>query len=68
MTLYVDDITMSGNKANRQMMFEVRGKLKKRGLSSKKEKENFYDLGYPGKVTGSIISNNRLLLPMRCYC
>lgn len=62
-TCYVDDIAISGNQANRSLLFELRGILSSRGLRSKKEKEYAFDIGYPGRVTGSIVTENGLKLP-----
>lgn len=65
MTVYVDDVAISGDKANRSTLYKVRGILKKRGLQSPARKEFVYDIGYPKRVTGSIIANGALRLPNR---
>lgn len=64
-TCYVDDITISGDKANRSTLYKVRGCLKKRGLCSPRKKENVFDIGYPKTVTGSIVIDDGLRLPNR---
>jgi hypothetical protein len=64
-TCYVDDISISGNKANRSTLYKVRGCLKKRGLRSPTKKEHVYDVGYPKSVTGSIVADDELRLPNR---
>ena len=64
-TCYVDDIAISGNRANRSTLYKVRGCLKKRGLCSPARKEHVYDLGHPKSVTGSIVSGEELRLPNR---
>lgn len=65
MTCYVDDITISGDKANQETLYKVRGILKKRGLESNSGKECIYNLGCPKAVTGSIIVGEELRLPNR---
>ena len=62
-TCYVDDITLSGNKATKKAQYHVRGLLKSRSLSSPRRKEHFYELGKPKHVTGSVINKDRLFLP-----
>ncbi len=63
MTCYVDDIAISGNRANRSTLYKVRGILKRRGLQSPSRKERVYDPGYPKLVTGSVIYGDELRLP-----
>lgn len=65
MTCYVDDITISGEKANSSTLYKVRGILKKRALQSHPKKEHLYDKGYPKAITGSIVMENELRLPNR---
>jgi len=65
MTCYVDDITISGEKANRSTLYKFRGILKRRGLQSHSRKEHVYDKGYPKTVTGSIVMEKDLRLPNR---
>ena len=65
MTCYVDDITISGESVNRHLLFSIRGILKKNGLRSHPRKERIYLIGIPREVTGSIVTENRLLLPNR---
>lgn len=62
---YVDDISISGDKANRQTLYKIRGCLKKRGLRSPSKKEHFFDIGKPKSITGSIIVGDKLRLPNR---
>lgn len=64
-TAYVDDLTFSGHRANRSLVYEVRGVLKRRGLRSSTTKERLYDIGYPAEVTGSIVTETGLRLPNR---
>ena len=65
MTCYVDDITISGESVNRHLLFSIRGILKKNGLRSHPRKERIYLIDIPREVTGSIVTENRLLLPNR---
>lgn len=64
-TCYVDDIAMSGNKANKQTQYLVRGILKARGLSSPRKKERCFDIGKTKHITGAVIRNNKLFVPNR---
>lgn len=63
MTCYVDDITVSGERANGSALYNIRGMLRRRGLQSAVEKEMKFDIGHPKKITGSIVSGDALLLP-----
>ena len=63
MTCYVDDIAISGNKANKSTLYLVRGILKKRGLESPVEKEHLYECSDQKHITGSVIDKNSLKLP-----
>ncbi len=63
MTCYVDDIAISGEKANRSTLYRIRGILKQRGLQSPAKKEFVYEKGYPKEVTGSIVLDDGLRLP-----
>ncbi len=65
MTCYVDDMTLSGAKANPSTLYKVRGILNERSLQSKSKKEHVYDIGYPKTITGSIVMRNELRLPNR---
>lgn len=63
MTCYVDDISISGNKANKSTIFFLRKILSKERLDSSKKKEHVFGLGIPKMITGSVIVNNQLKLP-----
>jgi len=65
MTCYVDDIAISGNSANKSVLYDIRGMLKKRGLMSHPNKERVYKKGTPKEVTGSIVIKDELRLPNR---
>lgn len=64
-TCYVDDIAISGDKANRSTLYKVRGILKRRGLDSPRKKERVYEIGYPKIITGSVVVQDGLRLPNR---
>lgn len=61
MTCYVDDITISGQRANRSLLNDVRQIISKHGLSSHKVK--FFDACRPKTVTGVVVKENRIDLP-----
>jgi len=65
-TLYVDDLTLSGNGC-----FKIFGKalsiIRKYGYKTKTEKDIKYLAGYTKEVTGVIIKNNELRLPNERY-
>lgn len=63
MTCYVDDITISGTRINRELLFEMRGILKRRGLTSHPDKEYVYLNAAPREITGSIVDGVGLRLP-----
>lgn len=61
MTCYVDDLTISGRGANKQLLHEVRLLINRAGLKTHKAK--FYDAARPKIVTGAMVKGNRLDLP-----
>ena len=63
MTCYVDDIAISGKNANKAVLYEIRGILKRRGLKSHSGKESVFRKGVPKEITGSIVVENGLRLP-----
>jgi len=63
MTCYVDDITISGDDVSGELLYKIRGVLHRYGMQSHPKKEHIYLSSAPRKVTGSIVSGNRLLLP-----
>lgn len=65
MTCYVDDITISGDKASGKTLHAVRTRIKQRGLASHKKKEKIYLENRPKLVTGVIIDGESLKLPNR---
>lgn len=63
MTCYVDDITISGHRANKSSLHTVRSLLVKRSLASHPQKERTYYYRRPGLVTGTIVGAEGLFLP-----
>lgn len=61
MTCYVDDLTVSGLGANREVLHEIRLIMLKFGLSSHKAK--FFQPSRSKIVTGVIVRGNRIDLP-----
>lgn len=60
-TLYVDDITISGEKATKKMLSEVRQLLRNNGLKTKNSKSITYASKQSKTVTGVRLSNSRML-------
>jgi hypothetical protein len=62
-TVYVDDITVSGQRATKRLLFEVRNIIESHGLLAKKEKSATFAAPAPKRVTGVIVLKNELRLP-----
>lgn len=60
---FVDDITISGDKVSKFHLNLTRQILLKRGLRSHPRKEQVYNNKRTKQVTGSIVTNDNLLLP-----
>lgn len=60
MTLYVDDLTFSGNKASKKFVTAIERVVKKYGHSLKKGKTKVYKMGAPKSITGAIVEGNTL--------
>lgn len=65
-TLYVDDLTFSGNGCFKTYA-KALGIIRKYGYKTKAEKDIKYLAGYTKEVTGVIIKNNELRLPNKRY-
>lgn len=63
MTCYVDDITISGKKATKNLLIEVGRVIQKHGLKIKEAKSRSYPAKAPKLITGCIIRDQNLLLP-----
>jgi hypothetical protein len=60
MTLYVDDLTISGERATKTLLYAIKGELLRCGLRS--HKDRVAPKGRPMVVTGATPANDRLLL------
>lgn len=60
MTLYVDDVTISGKQASKSRLLEIKKTINKRGLFAHKDK--VISKGHPAVVTGVIVNGDKLLL------
>lgn len=62
-TVYVDDMCLSGEKAVRSTLFEVRGIIARHGLKS--HKCRYFPPGMPRVVTGNALTAKGVRLPNR---
>lgn len=62
-TIYVDDITLSGPKATTRLLAEVRSLIAQHGLKSKTKKSKTFAPNAPKSVTGAVIVGDELRLP-----
>ena len=63
MTLFVDDLTVSGVGATKTTLAEVRAAIRYFGLRTRDEKSRTYAPSQPKEVTGAVIVGERLVLP-----
>lgn len=63
LTIYVDDITLSGPAATKRLLAEVRSLIARHGLKSKAKKSKTFAPNAPKSVTGAIIVGDALRLP-----
>lgn len=63
LTVYVDDITVSGPKANRRLLAEVHRLIVRHGLRFKAAKSKTFAPESPKTVTGTVIADCDLRLP-----
>lgn len=63
MTCYVDDIVLSGPKATKTLLNEVRNIIRRHGLVAKPEKSKTFPANKPKIVTGVVISADGLAVP-----
>lgn len=63
-TLYIDDLTVSGQKVSGQTMWKIKQQVHKHGLSIK-EKKTRWIIDKPADVTGVIVGSDGLRLPNR---
>ncbi|OWY29510.1 RNA-dependent DNA polymerase [Herbaspirillum robiniae] len=63
MTLYVDDVTVSGPGATKEFLAKVRGVIRRHGFKTKEKKSKTFAPYSAKTVTGVIVSNEQVLLP-----
>lgn len=63
MSVYMDDITISGCNASRSMLWALRKIIHRNGFNAKSRKSKFYSIGSAKSITGVIVKNDDLLLP-----
>lgn len=63
MTLYVDDVTMSGSTVTKNLMYRVRSVIHRHGLKAKKSKTKTFAAHSPKTVTGAVIVGSEVRLP-----
>jgi hypothetical protein len=62
-TVYVDDVTVSGQSANMRLLGEIRKIISRNGYKTKYRKSKSYAPGSAKIVTGAVISGDKLCLP-----
>jgi hypothetical protein len=66
LSVYIDDVTISGDEVPGSLKNEVKRVLNQYGLRSKKSKEKYYRQGHPAEITGIIVNANKpLSIPRR---
>lgn len=63
MTCYVDDIVLSGHKATKALLYEVRGIIARHGLATSRKKSITFPADKPKIVTGVVIRSDGLAVP-----
>lgn len=63
MTVYVDDITLSGPLVTKHLMSEVRQIVRRHGLKTKDAKTKTFPAEAPKTVTGAVVVGNEVCLP-----
>lgn len=63
-TLYLDDLSISGDKVFGRTLWQVRNKIRKHGLRIKEHKTRRI-FGRPADITGTIVQGENLRLPNR---
>ena len=63
MTSYVDDVSISGDRASKTMLGKVRSIIRKHGLRTKNRKSKSFAKDAAKTVTGTIIVGNEIRLP-----
>lgn len=63
LTVYVDDITLSGHLVTKKVISEVRHIVRVHGLQTKESKTKTYASGAAKMVTGAVLVGNEMRLP-----
>ncbi len=63
LTVYVDDITISGMAATKALLSQIRYIIRKHSLRTQDRKSKSYPCGTPKPVTGVIVNGDNILLP-----
>lgn len=61
LSVYIDDVTISGDKVSGTLRDGVKKILNRYGLKSKKSKEKYYRRGHSAEITGVIVGADRSL-------
>lgn len=61
LSVYIDDVTISGDKVPRALKNKVKQVLNQYGLRSKRAKEKYYRRGHPAEITGIIVGADKSL-------
>ena len=61
LSVYIDDVTISGDRVPRCLKHEVKALLNQYGLKSKKSKEKYYRQGNSAEITGIIVGADKSL-------
>lgn len=62
-TVFVDDLGISGLKASKSLLYQIRGIIRSHGLNTKDEKSKVYGSGRPKKITGVVITSDGPRVP-----
>lgn len=63
MTLYVDDITLSGQDVTKTLVSQVRQTVRRHGLKTKSSKTKTFSANVPKTVTGVVVVGGEVCLP-----
>lgn len=67
MTVYVDDVTLSGPSATKRLISEVQQVIRRSGLKTKQSKTRTFPANAPKPITGTIIAGEKMRLPNARY-
>lgn len=68
MTVYVDDITFSGDRINSSFQYQIKGILHKNGFQLNKDKTKFYSKKHTAReITGVTVRNNKITASKKVF-